>query len=837
MLNMNTKHTRVALIMAAMAGMVAWATGDVLISRFTAPSLVTGQYLSPAGLSTNAGSFPTSLVVSPNEKWVMSASIGSRTQLNVFSSESGQLVSTYDFSRIKALKAGSKPGLYVGICFDPSGNNLYVSRGADNIIEKLSVSETGTLTTTNETFPSEMCAGVATDGRYLVGVSNTGTTNKLVSHLTITDLTTNLAKMVDTPGYLLDVVIVDGIGYVTCEQTHSLLRVNLATGTLMPAIPMGQTPQYICHGTVSQQLLIANAGSDTLSVYDIKTAKVLKTILLRPAPIRGLPSVVPVGVAVSKDNTTAYVALFGLNAVAVVDLRSGAVRGYVPTGWQPMDVEVSNNTLFIANAKGDKARWPNGSPKMYVQLLLEGTIQAVSLTEVSRDLPRFTKSVIDNNLINNITKVEKSFSNPGIEHVIYIVKENRTYDQVLSDIPKGNRDPSLLMFGRDITPNQHALAERFVLLDNFYCSAEVSGNGWNYAMGASASPYIERNVVYGYTGKARPYDYEGTNNGVAADRFGISDVGRPVGGYIWDKAIIHNVSFRNFGMYTDDIDLPRKTAEEGAEGTNNFPTKTALVPYTHLDYRQYDLSFADSEAWIKHGLEAAPKQKSTYGIHKSPSRFTIWKRDFDRMLATNTVPQLMLVRFGNDHTAGTAIGMRTPEALVADNDYAVGQLVEAISKSKIWSKTAIFIIEDDAQNGYDHVDAHRSTAYVISPFVEKASLDSNFYNTDTVLRTIELLLKMSPMNLADAMATPFRCLGKQPNNVGPYTALLPPKSIIGATNSKRTADAKMSDQIPLTSEESSIDEELNAILWRNAFGTSRPVPKRVHRFLASPIAE
>lgn len=799
--------------------------------------LVTGQQISPVGQSIRGGSFPTSLETTPDGRFIISTSLGNRSQLQVMRADTGELLHVRDYNQIKAPGSNKKGGLYFGIAVSPDSKFVYVARGSDGIIDELSLSSDGTLSPTSRTFRTKAAAGVATDGTWLLSTSATGTTSKLISSLTITDLKSGKQTELITPGYLLDSTIVDGIGYVICEQSHEVLRIDLAKATFLPAIKVDSHPHKLHYSAVNKRLFVTNTTSDTLTIFSVETNRITNRISLSPSAAARLKSGNPTGVTVASDGKTAYVALSAMNAVAVVDVEKSRVSGYIPAGWQPSDVTLGSDRLFISNAKGDRNNWANGSPKQYIQILLEGTIQSLPLASIPGQLGRWSQIVAVNNRFERLSKQVAAFANPGIEHVIYIIKENRTYDQVLSDIPRGNRDESLLMFGRDVTPNQHALAERFVLMDNFYCAAEVSGNGWNYSVGSLANPYIERNVAYGYNGHERPYDYEGTNNGIPADRFGITDVGRPSGGYIWDKAIAHKVSLRNYGFYTDDVELPRKTAEEGAEGQSNSPVKKALIGVTHTGYRQYDLSFADSEARVKHGLPPAPKQMATFGPDKDPSRFTTWKKDFDRLVAANTVPKLMLVRFGNDHTAGASVGMPSPRAMVADNDFAVGQLVEAISKSPIWKKCAIFVIEDDAQNGYDHVDAHRSTAYVISPFIRKGTLDSSFYNTDSVLRTIGLLHGMSPMTIMDATASPFTFFGAQPSNDETFTAILPNKDIIGEVNTKRSADAVLSAKIPLTSEESEIDEHLNGILWRSRFGTSRPEPRRVHKFAASPVIE
>ena len=520
----------------------------------------------------------------------------------------------------------------------------------------------------------------------------------------------------------------------------------------------------------------------------------------------------------------------------------------MPVGWYPTGVVVApdGKRLFVANARGVVTRTPNDKPvafaegekqTRYIQNILEGTVSTIDIARATADLPALTAQTLANNRI--VPKLSEqartALRNPGIKHVIYIIKENRTYDQVLGDLGQGNGDPSLVMFGREVTPNLHALAERFVLLDNFYCCAEVSGDGWNWSTAGMANPYVSRNVPYGYTGRKHPYDYEGTNNGVAVDLLGIPDAARPSGGYLWDAAAKARLDYRNYGFFTDDLELPRKTAEEGTEGLENTGTKKALRDRSSPDFRQYDLNYADSDAWVAHKLPATPKQITKYGKYAAPSRFSAWKREFDGFVAVGKMPQLMMLRLGTDHTFGTRAGSPSPRAMVADNDYAVGQLVDAVSHSPYWKDTAIFIVEDDAQNGFDHVDAHRSIAFVISPFVAQASKDSRFYNTDSVLHTMENLLGLPPLNQYDAIAPTLNVFTATPANAAPYAAILPARAIVAEKNAQTAYRSADSGRLinPLK-EESAPDEQLNDILWHALKGRDVPAPPRVRTTSFSP---
>jgi phospholipase C len=281
---------------------------------------------------------------------------------------------------------------------------------------------------------------------------------------------------------------------------------------------------------------------------------------------------------------------------------------------------------------------------------------------------------------------------------------------------------------------------------------------------------------------------------------------------------------RNYGCFVNDVD-PKTRLKEGplAKVEDNTPNKKALVGRTNIDFRQFDMAYADSDAWVVHNAPF-PKQVKTYGRNGSRSRFAEWKRDFDKYVKDGSLPRFQILRFPNDHTNGTSPGFPTPRAAAADNDYAVGQLVEAVSKSPYWKKTAIFILEDDAQNGNDHVDAHRSTCYVISPFVKRGTVDSRFYNTDSLLRTMELLLGIKPMTQYDAIATPFGFFSDTPDNDEAYTAILPERAVIAEVNKATAYKARQSAKFSSTAADSVRDDLMSEIVWRSVKGRNNPMP-------------
>jgi phospholipase C len=363
-----------------------------------------------------------------------------------------------------------------------------------------------------------------------------------------------------------------------------------------------------------------------------------------------------------------------------------------------------------------------------------------------------------------------------IKHVFYIVKENRTYDQVLGDVAGGNGDTSLVLFGENITPNQHALVKEFVLLDNFYVDGEVSADGHNWTFGAYATDYLEKNWPTSYGGRGGKYDAEGRTR--AADN---------KGDFIWGNAKKHGVSYRTYGEFADDY-KPNLKILEGH-----------FCPY----YTSWDETVRDT------------------------TRVNQWKRDFDSLLRINAVPQLNTLRLINDHTEGMSLGRPTPFAHVADNDWAVGLFIEHLSKSPIWEQSVVFIVEDDAQNGPDHVDAHRTTAYVAGGYVKRGYVDHTPYSTSSMVRTIELILGMSPMSQYDAAATPMWRSFNKTSNTQPFRSIVA-KVDITEVNKKDGPLARKSRTFDFSKEDRVNDFEFSEVIWKGVKGENSvmPAPKR-----------
>lgn len=800
--------------------------------------LPTGKSIRPVGQQTDVGSYPANMALSPDGAYIVVTDTGFRQQLSVLNARTGALVTSIDAN---GGKKGLKPGLYYGLAFGNRGvkTMLYASRGSEGTVAAYELSSEGTLTPAGEWRAFErrahhgpVVAGVAAsaDGRRIYAVdNNTCEETGLKGILSVIDASSGFsAKHIEVPGFPLAVAsLVEGQKekvYVTSERDGVVALVDPVAGKVVKRISVGAGPTSLAADVDRHRLYVSNSGADTVSVIDTQTDRVSSTLLVRPPELRGLPGATPLGLCVSPDGSRLFVSLADLNAVAIVDASSTQILGYVSAGWYPTAacLSVDGTRLLVSNAKGVAERNPNAKPSgpdgkwgQYVEDLLEGTVSTIDVSGAMSNLPALTEEALANNNLSG-TVGEQTFANPGIRHVIYVIKENRTYDQVLGDLGKGNGDPSICLFPREVTPNQHALAERFVLLDNFYCCAEVSADGWNWSTSGMANEYVSRNAPYNYSGRGRSYDFEGENNEVVVADKKLRDVAEAPGGYIWDLCRKHGVSNRNYGFFIR-FDAQKGPKDDKAAG-RSIANKKALADVTDPSFRQFDMAYPDSDASRKLGLRL-PGQMETFGDHGARSRFEEWKLEFDDFVKEGKMPQFTMLRLPRDHTAGTRAGTSSPRAMVADNDYAVGQLVEAVSHSPFWKSTLICVLEDDAQDGYDHVDAHRSTAYVISPFVKPGLVDSHFYNTDSMLRTMELALGLPPMNGYDAVAPILDVLDSGAANAAPYAAILPTKSVIGDLNGShayRSADSKR--MLRRFSEESRADEELNDILWGSIKG-------------------
>ncbi len=820
--------------------MIVTALSTMLALQMATPQqLVNGKLITPIGEHTSVGSYPVNMVLSPDGKALTVTDSGYRQHLTTVDAATGKVLSDLDFGKKNSTP---KEALYYGLAYHPTAAKLFVSRGNQDMVSVHGVGSSGLLSEAGDTIKVDAKAypaGLAfnsTGSKLLVVNNQTNTANSYKGSLSIVNTQSGDTEgKVEVGGFPLAVANLtsgpqkDKIAYVTNERDDEVSVIDLDRKTVIRTIHTGANPNGLVLSKDQSKLYVSNYGSDTISVINTRTDSVVDTIVLRPNEMRGLPGAGPNSVSISPDGNTLYATLMDMNAVAVVDTKTNSLKGLVPTGWLPTKAVATDKDLFVTCAKGVKAMNPNHKPVgtwgQYGQDIIDGSLTRIPLVML-KDMKKLSAQVAKNNFLRSdlTTANHPTFRNPGIKHVIYVVKENRTYDNVLADLPQGNGDKSVCLFPREITPNQHALAERFVLMDNFYVCAECSQDGWSWSTTGMVNAYASRNTPTNYSGRGRSYDTEGSNNGVPIDLLGMNDVTRPPSGYIWEHCAKHGVSYRNYGMFMQFADAEDKRFNPLPTTVDSRPTKKLLEGNSDIDFLRYDLTYADSEIYDEYGW-SSPRRRKTYGSKGSTSRIGEFKKEFAEFVAKGEMPNFLMVRLGNDHTSGTSNGQPTPQSMVADNDYAVGQLVELISHSPFWKVTAICILEDDSQAGYDHVDSHRSTAYVISPYIKKGTVDSNFYNTDSMLRTMELLLGMPPMSQFDAVAPPFKFFGPTAANMEPYTAIKPSREIVCKANGRTAYRSNDSNRIPLDAEESEIDEHLNDILWGAVRGANTKRPK------------
>ncbi|HTJ14459.1 MAG TPA: bifunctional YncE family protein/alkaline phosphatase family protein [Dinghuibacter sp.] len=553
--------------------------------------------------------------------------------------------------------------------------------------------------------------------------------------------------------------------------------------TLSDSVATEDHPNDMVLSRDGRWLYVANANANSVSVVDLaarKTVETLHTALTPDAPTGSTTN----SVALGPGDKTLYIANADNNYLAVFDVSTpGSSRsaGFIPVGWYPTCVRTWRGGLLVADGKGlaspanPDAEGPYGHVgayktshhgDQYIGSMLHGAVSMIPVPSPA-SLTAYTRQVYANTPLPSAP----AGAIPPIRHVFYILKENRTYDQVLGDMRQGNGDSSLCIFGERVTPNAHALSGEFVLLDNFYVNAEVSADGHNWSMAGYATDFVEKNWPSNYAGRGGNYDFDGSR-----------PIANPTKGFIWDYCARAGVSFRNYGEFED----------------NGPPTLPVLRDPAHYcrAYPGWNLDIQD-----------------VY-------RDSVFERDFDSLAAMGAVPRFSTIYLPNDHTSGLSRGAYTPIAHIADNDLALGRIVDHISHSPLWASSAIFVLEDDAQDGPDHVDAHRSVAYVISPYVRRHAVNHTLYSTAAMLRTMELILGLPPMSQYDAAAAPmFDCFTATADTT-PYV-FRPALVDINARNKAAapvTFDFSKPDAAP--------DRALNEAIWQSVRGTAMPAPKR-----------
>ena len=601
------------------------------------------------------------------------------------------------------------------------------------------------------------------------------------------------------------------IAYVSVWGKQEIAVVDLKTFKASQRIKVEPHPCDMALTKNGKYLYVANANVNSVSVINTEQGReveVLNTALKAKMPYGSTPN----SVALSPDEKELFVANADNNYVAVFDVsHPGKAHslGFIPVGWYPTVVRTLHhkNVLLVVDGKGlasmanplgpkpgvADAKKINKGKDEYIGRLFKGALSYIPIPD-AKTLAIWTKQVYRNTPFTRKQKIATARQSvvpsehngkrsPIIKHIFYVIRENRTYDQVFGDIHEGNGDSTLCLFPDSITPNAHRLAHEFVLFDNFYTDAEVSADGHNWSTAAYATDYTEKTWPTYYGGKGGTYDYEGG-----------PEIASPTSGYIWDNVLTHGLTFRSYGEFAwHDKKHPGKYKSN----------LKRLIPYTPTDYPCFDLSIPDT------------------------FRVARFKHDFDSLLAANAVPNLSIIRLPNDHTAGTMKGMPTVTAMIGENDYALGQLVDFISHSKIWPNSVMFILEDDAQDGSDHVDAHRSVLLAVGPNIKRHYVDHTMYSTSSVIKTMELILGLKPMTQYDLSATPLLADFTDKADLTPYNGVRPNVDF-HAMNTPDMYGAKRCEEFNLKVEDAIPDLEFSEIIWKAVKGADSPMPAPVH---------
>jgi DNA-binding beta-propeller fold protein YncE len=764
--------------------------------------------LRPAGRHTEVGDFPVNIAIHPSGKFAAVLHCGQSTHEVVIVKLSSRSV----IARVIV------PQAFYGLCFQPDGQRLFASGGEYDVVHVWNVDAEGLLSNHKqlEVVPrkeSFVVAGLSTssDGQRLFACGAWGERLAIIS---LADKLAQSAKQFvsfekDTYPYL---AIPSHSGeqlYVSLWGGSAVAVVNLADLKISAIWPTPSHPAEMLLSPDGNLLYVACANSNLVAVIDVRTGKtleVLNSALFPTAPSGSTPS----SLALSPDGQILLVANATNNNLAVLNVAErGEARslGFIPTGWYPTSVRFTpSGKILVANGKGLTPRTNRHGPapgiaaknlREYIGGLHQGAVswiampKADQLTQLTAEAYLCSPLRSDNGARNSQREpnnpIPAKLGDPSpIKHCIYIIKENRTYDQVFGDMPEGNGDPSICLFPEQVTPNQHALAREFVLLDNFYVESEVSADGHEWTMGAYATDFVERSWPLSY--RKQPKESE-----IKYPSEGGYDIAIPAGGYLWDRCKEAGVSYFSFGEWIAN------GAKPGDPGRAKTPTlKGHFDPF----FRGYDLEVSDI------------------------TRAERFISELKRFESEGALPQFVVVRLPNDHTYGTRVGKLTPTAMVAENDLAVGMVIEAISKSRYWPKTAVFIVEDDAQNGSDHVDAHRTVALVISPWTKRHYVDSSLYSTSSMLRTMELILGLQPMSQFDAAALPMYASFQSTPDLTPYETL-PAQVDIKARNLKTAWGADVSEQLDLSVEDAADDLVLNEIVWKSVKGADSEMPPPV----------
>jgi DNA-binding beta-propeller fold protein YncE len=697
------------------------------------------------------------------------------------------------------------PAAFMGLSFDRSGEWLYVAGGNQDVVYRFQWQRgAATLRDSIVLAPKQPRSsgtrypgGLAfsPDNRFLYVAEN------LADSLAVIEVSSGrIVQRLPAGRYPYGVVAApDGTVYVSAWGGFDIAVFRPAGNGLESrgSIRVGRHPSALLLDRSGARLFVASASTDRVTLVDTRRGTVSGELLdtIPGGPGEGST---PNALALSSDESRLFVAEADNNAVAVFELNGGKLAGRIPAGWYPAALLVQHDTLLVANAKGKGSR-PNhtdGPDPLhsrapgYTLSQIAGTMSMLPLADVSSaSLPGFTARVARANGWRSGT-VAGSY--PPFEHVIYIIKENRTYDQVFGDLPQGDGDTSLTFFPRPVSPNHHALAERFGLYDRFMVNAEVSADGHNWSTAAYTTDYTQKTTQQNYSSRGRSFDYQGMNREVRPAEG--EDVAEPARGYLWDLARRAGISFRNFGEFTQ---------LEGSGGDWKWAgLKPFLDANTDPEYPGWNLEIPDQR------------------------RMDVWLKNLAGYERDGKMPALQVLVLPNDHTAGARAGALSPNAYMADNDLALGRMIEALSKSRFWRSTVVFVVEDDAQNGPDHVDSHRSVLLVISAW-NKRGVWHRFVNTTDVFATMGEILHLGALSQFDAFGRPLRGVFAATPDLSPYSVIKPSVSLT-ERNPARGPGWEESSRLDWSEPDAANEEMFNQALWK-MLKPGKPYPAESRR--------
>jgi YVTN family beta-propeller protein len=867
----------------AIAGVAYAATGQIGPDSRIQP---TGRKLNPVGKLTQLGNFPTGGALTSNGRFLWTLSTGRARNdiriLRVMPNQSGTKPQDQVGAIVQTIQM---PGLSGGITMAPDGHTAYVSgvadsphkdqqtpasvpgRGGDVIHAFTYDPNTGIAqrdgvipvppppgTAPYQTFPPGSATeswprdlAITPDGKTLLAALN------LADSAAVIDTATRTVRYVGVGHYPYGAAITgDGrFGLVSSETEGTVSVINLGTASVVKSIQVGphlSHPEGMAVDPKASLAFVANANQDVIAVIDTGSMTVKRTLSVeRPQGVGTTPtylSVTPDGCnLLSADSGEDAVAVFALSDARRCDRpvtlsgQSAPARhpfeliGRLPVGSYPT-MAAANSAGQLAwisarglgvgpNPNGPNPNSPNDSDDFinsfqYLPSIVRGDAGILPFPHDS-DIRRLTPTV-DRQIVPTNSQTPPAGtpirSGGPIKHVFYIVRENRTYDQTLGDDPRGDGDPNLTLFGQHITPNMHALVRRFPLLDHVYANSEASIDGHYWTAAGAVSDYVVKNWPQNYAGRGRPYD------------FGAYEVSSPPKGYIFQRALHDNVSFYNYGEALAGLSpLPDKdrTPEETAENAQVLNISHSDIQLAGGCYDS-DVAIFDSPPI---GTALADVYDSSLPPGAKPtdhSRFECFKSHFQAQLLTHSVPSFSYTVLPLNHTQGVLPGARTPDADVASNDWGLGQIVDLISHSSIWNSSLILVMEDDSQDGADHVDAHRIPALVISPYTQRGAVVHDRYDQLSFLRTMEIIVGMRPLNLAEALAVPlYHAMTPDSANSVPYNAIMPSVDMT-ATNPATAANLRASAGLPLNAVDQVPQQQLDAILWRYRYGASAVPP-------------